>query len=65
MHYRVEETAAKHERIVNEASRVFSERGFENVSLGDAEGNQVSLIVGNPKALKKRGSGSVVWMPQS
>lgn len=35
MRYRVEETAAKHERIVNEASRVFSERGFENVSLGE------------------------------
>ena len=31
MRYPVEETAAKHERIVKEASRLFRERGFENV----------------------------------
>jgi TetR/AcrR family transcriptional regulator, transcriptional repressor for nem operon len=35
MRYPVEETAAKHERIVKEASRLFRERGFENVSVGD------------------------------
>jgi TetR/AcrR family transcriptional regulator, transcriptional repressor for nem operon len=34
MRYSVEETAAKHERIVKEASRLFRERGFENVSVG-------------------------------
>src|SRR5215472_1503245 len=35
MRYPVEETTAKHERIVNEASRLFRERGFENVSVGE------------------------------
>src|SRR5215469_9562295 len=35
MRYHVEETAAKHERIVKEASRLFRERGFENVSVGE------------------------------
>ena len=35
MRYPVEETAAKHERIVREASRLFRERGFENVSVGE------------------------------
>ena len=35
MRYPVEETAAKHERIVKEASRLFRERGFEKVSVGD------------------------------
>jgi TetR/AcrR family transcriptional regulator, transcriptional repressor for nem operon len=35
MRYPAEETAAKHERIVQEASRLFRERGFENVSVGD------------------------------
>ena len=35
MRYPVEETTAKHERIVKEASRLFRERGFENVSVGD------------------------------
>src|SRR5690242_10591883 len=35
MRYPVEETAAKHERIVKEASRLFRERGFENVSVAD------------------------------
>jgi TetR/AcrR family transcriptional regulator, transcriptional repressor for nem operon len=35
MRYPVEETAARHERIVREASRLFRERGFENVSVGD------------------------------
>jgi len=35
MRYPVEETAAKHERIVKEASRLFRERGFENVSLDE------------------------------
>ncbi|MGA7365237.1 MAG: helix-turn-helix domain-containing protein [Candidatus Sulfotelmatobacter sp.] len=33
--YPVEETAAKHERIVKETSRLFRERGFENVSVGE------------------------------
>src|SRR5215813_7356629 len=35
MRYPAEETAAKHERIVMEASRLFRERGFENVSVGE------------------------------
>jgi len=35
MRYPVEETAAKHERIVREASRMFRERGFENVSVAE------------------------------
>jgi TetR/AcrR family transcriptional regulator, transcriptional repressor for nem operon len=35
MRYPVEETAAKHERIVKEASRLFRERGFESVSVGE------------------------------
>ena len=35
MRYPVEETAAKHERIVKEASRLFRERGFENVSVSE------------------------------
>jgi TetR/AcrR family transcriptional regulator, transcriptional repressor for nem operon len=35
MRYPVEETAAKHERIVKEASRLFRERGFDNVSVGE------------------------------
>ena len=35
MRYPVEETAAKHERIVKEASRLFCERGFEKVSVGE------------------------------
>src|SRR5215469_16731566 len=35
MRYPVEETAAKHERIIKEASRLFRERGFENVSVGE------------------------------
>jgi len=35
MRYPVEETAAKHRRIVKEASRLFRERGFENVSVGE------------------------------
>lgn len=34
MRYPAEETAAKHERIVKEASRLFRERGFENVTVG-------------------------------
>jgi TetR/AcrR family transcriptional regulator, transcriptional repressor for nem operon len=33
--YPAKETAAKHERIVKEASRLFRERGFENVSVGE------------------------------
>jgi TetR/AcrR family transcriptional repressor of nem operon len=33
MRYPAKETAAKHERIVKEASRLFRERGFENVSV--------------------------------
>jgi len=35
MRYPAEQTAAKHERIVKEASRLFRERGFENVSVGE------------------------------
>ena len=35
MRYPVEETAAKHELIVKEASRLFRERGFENVSVAE------------------------------
>jgi TetR/AcrR family transcriptional repressor of nem operon len=35
MRYPAEETAAKHERMVKEASRLFRERGFENVSVAD------------------------------
>jgi TetR/AcrR family transcriptional repressor of nem operon len=35
MRYPIEETAAKHERIVKEASRLFRERGFEKVSVGE------------------------------
>ena len=35
MRYPADETAAKHERIVKEASRLFRERGFENVSVAD------------------------------
>jgi len=34
MRYPAQETAAKHERIVKEASRLFRERGFENVTVG-------------------------------
>jgi len=35
MRYPVEETAARHARIVKEASRLFRERGFENVTVGE------------------------------
>jgi TetR/AcrR family transcriptional regulator, transcriptional repressor for nem operon len=35
MRYPAKETAARHERIVKEASRLFRERGFENVTVGD------------------------------
>lgn len=35
MRYPAEETAAKHQRIVKEASRLFRERGFGNVSVGE------------------------------
>lgn len=35
MRYPAEETTAKHERIVKEASRLFRERGFENVTVGE------------------------------
>jgi len=35
MRYPVEQTAAKHERIVKEASVLFRERGFENVSVAE------------------------------
>lgn len=35
MRYPIQETAAKHERIVKQASRLFRERGFENVSVGE------------------------------
>jgi TetR/AcrR family transcriptional regulator, transcriptional repressor for nem operon len=35
MRYPAERTAAKHERIVKEASRLFRERGFDNVTVGE------------------------------
>ncbi len=35
MRYPAKETAAKHERIVKEASRLFRERGFEKVTVGE------------------------------
>jgi TetR/AcrR family transcriptional regulator, transcriptional repressor for nem operon len=35
MRYPAKDTAAKHERIVKEASRLFRERGFENVTVGE------------------------------
>lgn len=35
MRYPPKETAAKHEQIVKEASRLFRERGFENVSVAE------------------------------
>jgi len=35
MRYPAKYTAAKHERIVKEASRLFRERGFENVTVGE------------------------------
>lgn len=35
MRYPAEATAVKHERIVKEASRLFRERGFENVSVAE------------------------------
>jgi TetR/AcrR family transcriptional regulator, transcriptional repressor for nem operon len=35
MRYPAKETVVKHERIVKEASRLFRERGFENVSVGE------------------------------
>jgi TetR/AcrR family transcriptional repressor of nem operon len=35
MRYPVKETAAKHDRILKEASRLFRERGFEDVTVGE------------------------------
>ncbi len=35
MRYPAKETAAKHERIVKEASRLFRERGFDNVTVAE------------------------------
>jgi TetR/AcrR family transcriptional repressor of nem operon len=35
MRYPAQETAARHERIVKEASRLFRERGFENVTVSE------------------------------
>src|ERR1700760_3155453 len=35
MRYPAQETAAKHERIVKEASRLFRERGLEKVTVGE------------------------------
>ena len=35
MRYPAKETAAKHDRIVREASRLFRERGFNNVTVGE------------------------------
>src|SRR3954469_7621663 len=35
MRYPARETAAKHERILKEASRLFRDRGFENVTVAE------------------------------
>jgi TetR/AcrR family transcriptional repressor of nem operon len=35
MRYAAKETTVKHERMVKEASRLFRERGFENVRVGE------------------------------
>jgi TetR/AcrR family transcriptional repressor of nem operon len=35
MRYPAKETAARHDRILKEASRLFRERGFENVTVGE------------------------------
>ena len=35
MRYPAKQTAAKHDRIVKEASRLFRERGFDNVAVGE------------------------------
>ena len=35
MRYTAKETAAKHDRIVKEASRLFRERGFDDVTVGE------------------------------
>jgi TetR/AcrR family transcriptional regulator, transcriptional repressor for nem operon len=35
MRYPAEETAARHDRIVKEASRLFRERGFDDVTVGE------------------------------
>jgi TetR/AcrR family transcriptional regulator, transcriptional repressor for nem operon len=35
MRYPAKDTAAKHDRIVKEASRLFRERGFEDVTVGE------------------------------
>ncbi|MGA2428084.1 MAG: TetR/AcrR family transcriptional regulator [Candidatus Acidiferrum sp.] len=35
MRYPVEETAAKHERIIKVVLHLFRKRGFENVSVGE------------------------------
>ena len=35
LRYPAKETAAKHERILKEASRLFRERGFDNVTVGE------------------------------
>jgi len=35
MRYPAEQAAARHERIVKEASRLFREKGFENVTVGE------------------------------
>lgn len=35
MRYPAKETAARHDRIVNEASRLFREHGFENVTVAE------------------------------
>jgi TetR/AcrR family transcriptional repressor of nem operon len=35
MRYPAKETAAKHDRILKEASRLFREKGFENVTVGE------------------------------
>jgi len=35
MRYPAKETAAKHDRSVKEASRLFRENGFENVTVGE------------------------------
>jgi len=52
MRYPAKETAAKHDRIVKEASRLFRERGFENVTVGEvmkAAGLTSGALYGNFK----------------